>query len=808
MSPRALRVPGARAAAGFVLFVHLALSPLVFSHATTEHFELNKVALLLLAVLVLAALGAVQVPVRALGRDWLSLGVVLFAGSALASTLGSISRRTSLLGYPDCFAGLPTVLACAGLFFATRAASRHPDTARRLLLAPVFGAALAAAYAVLQLLGLDPMPWTRAASFAEAVRPFSTLSHPNFLGAYLAMTLPLGVVLGARARGLARAPFVLTGLLSVVAIAASLSRAAWAALAVALLVLGVGALRLWGRGTVLRWAVGLGTLLGGLAALLLLLPRHGELPALVSERVRHISDPGARHFIWRAAWNIFLEHPLLGCGLDAFALAFQRHREPAYWLLEWATTPYRAHSDVLHVLATQGLVGLGAVLVLGVGLGRSAMRTWRQAAREDLALVLALLAGLAAFFVQGLVGFTVTATGALFFTFAGVLSGLEPPGAEEQTSVSVAPAPWSSAALALAVFAYNFLGGPWSRRETGPGPFPALLVLVGVMAWMLFGVLRAAPPLTHSTAAFPLSPSRHRWIHVSAWAVALGAVYLLVLRPYRASLAAHEGDLLLPGAPEQAVAAYQRAVALDSQRDLYFVRLGTALQHAAVRASNPTERTRLLSRALESFQRAVSLVPADARHRSDLGAMLTEFAALKLATPAQAYAAFDEALARDPHDATLHVRAANAALRLGDLPTARRHASRAAELYPRFGPPRAQLGYLALTEGQAEEATRLLREALEGDWHGDTAAWVAASGNLATALLALGRTEEARQAASATVVEAPESVDARLVLGRVLEQVGAREEALEQYQRILALQPEHASAREALRRLGVSSDPP
>ena len=50
--------------AGAVLFVHLALSPVVFSHATAEHFELNKLALLVLAVLAVGALWAGEMSFR------------------------------------------------------------------------------------------------------------------------------------------------------------------------------------------------------------------------------------------------------------------------------------------------------------------------------------------------------------------------------------------------------------------------------------------------------------------------------------------------------------------------------------------------------------------------------------------------------------------------------------------------------------------------------------------------------------------------------------------------------------------------
>jgi tetratricopeptide (TPR) repeat protein len=794
-------LPGARAAAGGLLFAHLALSPVVFSHATTDVFEFNKVALLLLAVVALAALGAVRLPPpRTLAREPLALGVVLFAGSAVASTLGSLSRWTSLAGDPESFAGLPTVLAQVGLFLATRTLCRTPAEAHRLLLAPVLGAAIASAYAALQVAGLDPLPWTRAASFGGTVRPFSTLAHPNFLGAYLAMALPLVAVLGLQRRTLVdRGPFALVGLLALLGIAASLSRAAWAALAAALLVLALGASALGRRREVLRWGLLLLLVVPvGLAVLWWAQPEAGGLPALLAERTQRLADPGARHHLWLAAWRIFLDAPLLGCGLDAFALAFQRHRAPAYWLLEWNTTPYRAHSDGLHVLATQGLLGVGALAVMAWGLGVAGRRAWRRARLEDRPLLLALVAGVAAWCVQGLFGFTVTATGSLLVTFAGVLSGLG--GAEEEDGE--APAPWPvapalvlSGGLAVLVLAANFLTGPWTADLGTPDPLAALVLLVAVIGWVLIGALRTLPS---STA--PAPPAGGRWVRVGAWVVAALVAYVLVLRPYQASREAHRGDLLLVTAPEEAAAAFARAVALDPTRDLYLVRQGAALQAAAGRATDAAERTRRLSEALAAFQRAVALVPADARHRASLGALLTEFAALGMALPAQVYAAYDEALARDPHNANFSVHAANAALRLGDGPTALRYASRAAELYPRFGPPRAQLGYLALTEGRNVEAATLLREALAGEWHGDQAAWVAASVNLAAALLALGELEEARQRATEAVEAAPESVNAHFLLGRVLERLGAREEALGHYRRVLALQPDHAQARDALGR--------
>src|SRR6185312_9580813 len=68
----------------------------------------------------------------------------------------------------------------------------------------------------------------RTASYDGAVRIFGTLGHPNMLGAYLAMTMPLTVWLAVRARsGTERILGALVATASGITIAATLSRGAW-----------------------------------------------------------------------------------------------------------------------------------------------------------------------------------------------------------------------------------------------------------------------------------------------------------------------------------------------------------------------------------------------------------------------------------------------------------------------------------------------------------------------------------------------------------------------------------------------------
>ena len=91
------------------------------------------------------------------------------------------------------------------LFLATRWLIRSVEDAGWLLRACVIASAVTAAYAVIQALGLDPLPWFNTANIGSYNRPIGTLGHANLLAAYLAMAFPLSVwwrrPLAARSEG-------------------------------------------------------------------------------------------------------------------------------------------------------------------------------------------------------------------------------------------------------------------------------------------------------------------------------------------------------------------------------------------------------------------------------------------------------------------------------------------------------------------------------------------------------------------------------------------------------------------------------
>jgi O-antigen ligase/tetratricopeptide (TPR) repeat protein len=799
-----------------LLFAHLALSPLVFSSETIEAFEYNKIALLLAVAIVLGALAPRALRLGpGLLRDPLGLGVVLFAGSAVVSTLTSISPWTSVLGAHESYFGLTTLLAYAVLFFATRFLCETVEDARRLLLAPVVAAAVAATYAVVQIAGLDPIRYARVSGLGGFVRPFATLGHPNFLSAFLAMALPLVVYALLRAVGQAQrlvaGVLALVAVVAGVAVAVAVSRGAWLALMAAALVVIVGVLATGHRRAVGMLGATAGATVLAIGGLGLVLPAEtgGVVLAGLLQRVRQFSDSASRQHIWQAAWGIFREHPLVGSGVDTFQIAFASQRTAAYWNLEWNGSPTRAHNEVLDVLATQGALGGLAVLILVVG----TLLAIRQAVRtgQDRLLAVVLVAGVTAFVVQDLFSFTVAGCGTLVVTQAALLSRLARPPATPPVArdglAGFAATLVLVLLLVVPVFVHNVSAEP--LLDEPARVLGGLLILVAfvVTAGAVFAIEQyGAAPAPSTRPARPVGVARPAPGVAMVVGVVVGAALLLVLvvRPLASAWAAQQGVRLTPTRPATAVERLDHAVALDPVNELYWVKLGAAAHAQARLTLDSGSRIRALQQAAAAYERARRLVPANSYNHANVGRVLADLAREQQGTPAEAFARFDQALALDPNNAYFYADAANAAMALGDPQRARDYAGRGLALYPRFGVLRAQLAYIALVERRPADAVQPLQEALAADWHGADDAYALAASNLAAAYLQLDRPDDAHAAARLAVDRVPALADARFNLAKALERMGRRAEAVAEYRRLLADRPDYALAREALRALGAS----
>jgi O-antigen ligase len=759
-----------------VLAAHAVLSPLVLWTLSDDAFEPPKIALLQTGALALVAMQASGFVARALAgrapaprlpRDLVGWGALAVLASAVASTLVSASPTTSLFGAARSHLGLISIAAFAVLFSATRRAATDPGQVRGLVAAHLVGAAGACAYALVQLAGLDPLPWRP--TWSVAVRPFGSLGQPNFLGAYLAGVAPLAACAalsagkeGNRSRALLLAGLtVLFGALCVL----SLSRGAWLALLAGGGVLAAG----WWLAGERRGAAALlaAAAVAQVAAVGAVLLDVGSARELLHEgvgwRLASFSALAgeARLHIWEAAWRMFLDHPLLGAGLDCFIVEFDRYRTPAYWLAEWNAGPTRAHDSLLQIAATQGLAGLGAYGLLLAGIGIAARGAIARApGPQPRALAIALCAGLVAFAVQGLVGFTFSALGALAVTQVALL----------------APA-------------------------TGPAPAPA-----------------------------PAPGAGGRALQILVWALAGGACLGLVAAPlYAEALRARGHHLTAAGFPEAAARHLERAIALDGARDAQWVDLGLARYVAALRAPDPQMRRALLLQAQQAQERALAFTPNRAYAHSNLARTLLAQAALAppAATPDAVRESYDRALALDSANAYILRDATHAAYAQGDLARAGRLALRSIALYPRYAPAHLYLGLVQLRSGDPAAATASLEAARTGDWVVDqTRGPALARTALSGAHLARRELDDAARLARESVeanpadhvawthLAAAHEGQAEELRARAREAVApaerdaleaqARErlaEALDAYRRAAAIAPGNPAARSGLERL-------
>lgn len=288
----------------------------------------------------------------------------------------------------------------------------------------------------------DPVP-------PATIRVQATMGHANVLAAYLNLLWPLAAVrlLAARSRWL-KAGLGVYVLLALALIFFTSSRGGWlgsaAALGVLLALLALDQRELVARGwgwLRARKAALAGLVLAGLAA-------AGVLGLLLLRQVQHPSHPTGdpRGYIWRVAFDMLRESPVLGTGAGSYVAHFlETYSIPPGMLLP------HAHNFLIHLLGENGLLGAACGALLGAAVLSLAIRAWRAArpgGRLVLAGSLAALAGLAVhcqFELPQVAPLVNLLTAALL---AGLvpLEATEPRGLKARAGLFLLPVAWLAAA--------------------------------------------------------------------------------------------------------------------------------------------------------------------------------------------------------------------------------------------------------------------------------------------------------------------------------------------------------------------------
>lgn len=567
-----------------LIVAEILLVPVVFDRTALQAFVLPKaliarsIGLLLLGVLMAhVALGG-WADVR---RSRLHLPVLAFALAYSLATLFALDVPLALVGAPERQLGFLTIASYVVLYFAAATFVRSPRD-----LALVGGAALAASlvaagYAFVQWLGLDPLSWASD----ETVRTFSTTGNATSLGhllSTLAVVAAAGAILAPLPR-LARLTLAVAGFTLILGAATTGSRA------VILGVIAGGAVLsifvwLGQRGFRRRSALAVGAVAAAaaLAAVVVnspvgdrfmtfassLDPRAG--PAVISR------DPSVdgRAVLYDVAAKAVAERPVLGLGPDNYVVRFPAHRpERASYILLTTAPETSPHSWVLKVATDAGLLAVAvylAILVVAVVTVARAGRPWPASAA---------LATLVAFLATGTVTITDVSTEWIPWLALGVIASA-PAHAADRGPAAGAPRRQTAPRIGVAIVSLGLASALalWSlplweasraaesaRRTRVQGGDPALAISFSERALALDAGHAAhwhglALSLSGARRYADAIPAYERAIALSPWDVR-----------YRGNLARAHLLLALGGsAPdrERALAAADAAVRADPNNPL------------------------------------------------------------------------------------------------------------------------------------------------------------------------------------------------------------------------------------------------
>ena len=726
-----------------------------FDTQQQDTFTLTKYTLALLGVLALLPLAAVswarahRAPVWRSGLQWPLAALVVWAA---VSTATSVAPGLSIHGLETSREGLLATVAFGLLLVLVVDAfdARHLKRAAAVLWYGAGGAGIG--YAALQLHDQltswggtwDFVKWGHDPLAGEDWI-FSTFGNPNHLAGLVALMLPIGIaLLCTRQPWWAKAVTVGLVFLGIAELLYTTTRGAWLAVLVSLPLLAVLLAReLWARRRLVLALAGAGVAIVAVVVLTV------STPVAVTTQFASIFESDGhtrveRTELWRAAWRMAADRPLVGYGPETYELEFNRYQTARFvredgpenaangphntFFNYLATMGFPALAFFMALVALAGLRGVGALRRLGQlarspddRKDRATGEDGRAALLETRLLLAGLMAAGTAYLVQATFNTQDFSLSLLFWVIlglvatvtvdAGVPDTLRPGALLAATPPAVPPAPGG---LPLAP----------ERLQTDAG---------------------------HGESGSPDGVTVAVGVAVTV-AVALAGWW--VVSPYRA-------DALARDAANHAATADQLA------KTGQFDQLGATAGQAA-----------------ERYRDAIALAPWTAGYRARLGDVLVGTGKALLAAPDVTPAGRQRALDLFAEARLQYRRAAEIGRRFSDQII---RGDRLAEMAAQPVPNRDEL---------RAEAVAAYRLALEGnpfslDAAGGLAALYAAGGEHDRGVAVL-RTVLARQQRDVDRVKGLADIAA------IYEKSGAHDQARATWEQVLALDPDHEKAKKAL----------
>jgi len=451
------------------------LVPLFWLPFTSELFEFNKMILVYFLTTTITAgwlLKSLAQRKLVLKRTVLDFFLILFLLVNILSTIFSIEPHTSIFGYYSRFhGGLLSTISYLLLYYALVSNTTKKE-AFHYLFTLLLSSFLVAIYGVLQhpnplfqeklgsktlFHGIDYDYW--AVNVEERV--FSTLGQPNWLAAFLAMTIfpmlsflfivekpwqKLIIFFALTANYLAftftysRGGLIglLVGAVSFLVVLPFYKKPWWKKIFSRLPLV-----NFWQKIKTFRehylWVLALIALLVATQMFFgnAIDKRGGLNPFAKNEtnqkvfeaktRETSLSNPNQqtskiRTIVWRGSLEIFKHYPFLGTGVETFGYSYYLFRPIEHNLtIEWDYIYNKAHNEYLNYLATTGALGLISYLLL-IGFFELKIVSYiiRSSWNPERLLSIGLFAGYNSYLAQNIFGFSVVTIALLFFLYPAI----------------------------------------------------------------------------------------------------------------------------------------------------------------------------------------------------------------------------------------------------------------------------------------------------------------------------------------------------------------------------------------------------
>ena len=437
--------------------------PLVLWPGTSEVFEFNKMLLVYVLTILIAAawvakwINQKKITIR---RTPLDLPILLFLLSQILSTIFSIDTHTSLWGYYSRFhGGLMSTISYIVLYYAF-VTNIKISNLKYQISNILLSATLVSLYGVAEHFGIDKQLWVQDVQN----RVFSSLGQPNWLSAYLVALFPLPIFLALqqKSKKLVTANCLLAALF-LVTIWFTKSQSGLGATAVVLTAIVAYILIQKLQPITSNYQKLLISLPLITLAIFLVAFKWSffqkisplgppNLPELVvqdkKQRVGGSDSLIIRQVVWQGARELAKRNPLFGTGVETFGYSYFSVRPAIHNLLsEWEFLYNKAHNEYLNTLANTGFFGLTTYLFLIFSSLRSA--SWRRSNPS-------LFFGYLSILITNYFGFSVVPVALFFFLFPAI-SFINSDSIEKHLSINFHINQWLSIPLLLLITIYLLL---------------------------------------------------------------------------------------------------------------------------------------------------------------------------------------------------------------------------------------------------------------------------------------------------------------------------------------------------------------